>query len=464
MDSPSPPHARTAPAGSRASADHPLAANLSGETSTAGAGLVRFCVAAAIGGALTGLVGGAFRLVLERADEARDIFVAWAHQWPLFGWVFPVIAAAICAALARWIVRWAPAASGSGVQHVEAVMRGEAEPAPLRVLPAKFVGGALAIGSGLALGREGPTVQMGATIGISIARVLRATVDDLRAMQAATAGAGLAVAFNAPVGGALFVFEEVGRSVGLRLTLATLIACAAAVGVARVMLGDRPDFTVVSLASPSFVGLLPHLVLGAFLGALGAAYSRATLWGLNVFDRITMIPVELRAALVGGVVGLVAWFEPSLVGGGDRLNQEVLGAQVPLFTLVVIFVVRWFIGPWSYAAGTPGGLFAPLLLVGSAFGIVYGHIAQDLLPALAPQPLAFALVGMCAFFTAVVRAPLTGIVLITEMTATTTLLVPMLAACFAAMLVATVMGSEPIYDTLRARMLQTRSAAAKGSP
>jgi CIC family chloride channel protein len=133
---------------------------------------------------------------------------------------------------------------------------------------------------------------------------------------------------------------------------------------------------------------------------------------------------------------------------------------VPLLTLALIFLARWLIGPWSYAAGTPGGLFAPLLVVGSAFGALYGGIVHEFDPALAPQPLSFALVGMCAFFTAVVRAPLTGITLVVEMTATTTLLVPMLAACFASAAVATLVRSEPIYDTLRTRSTAIRSNSA----
>ena len=441
--------------------DIALTAAGASETPDNNGGLLRLGIAAALAGALAGLVGGTFRFVLARADDARDAFVAWAHQWPVIGWVIPVLAAALCAALARWTVRFAPAASGSGVQRVEAVMRGEAEPAGLRVLPAKFIGGTLAIGSGLALGREGPTVQMGATIGISIARWLRMSIDDLRTMQAATAGAGLGVAFNAPMGGAIFVFEEVARGLGQRLTLATLIACAVAIGVSRAMLGDQPDFIVAPLAPPPFASILAHLALGAILGVLGATYNRVTLWGLDLFDRVPVSPVELRAALVGGAIGLIAWFEPSLVGGGDRLNQEVLGGGVSLFALATIFAVRWLIGPWSYSAGTPGGLFAPLLLVGSAFGMMFGTVAKDVFPVLAPEPLVFAMAGMCAFFTAVVRAPLTGIILITEMTATTTLLMPMLAACFGAMVVATLLGSEPIYDTLRVRMLRAGSASAK---
>jgi CIC family chloride channel protein len=433
-----------------------------GESAESSDALLHLCVAAVVAGALTGLAGSAFRLVLAWAERTRADFAAWAHQWPDFGWLLPVLGAAMCAGLARWLVRFAPVASGSGVQHVEAVVRGEAEPAGLRVLPVKFVGGTLAIGSGLALGREGPTVQMGATIGVSIARWLRMGIDDVRTIQAAAAGAGLGVAFNAPIGGAVFVFEEVVRRFRLRVTLSTLIACAVAIGVSRIVLGDRPDFPVDPIAPPPFSGLAAHLLLGALLGALGAAYNRLTLWGLDLFDRLPVAPVELRAAMVGAGVGLLLWFAPSMVGGGDSINQDVLDGRVPLFSLTLIFLVRWLFGPWSYCAGTPGGLFAPLLLVGSAFGMVFGILTHDLLPSLAPQPLAFAIAGMAAFFTAVVRAPLTGIILIAEMTSTTTLMVPMLAACFAATIVATLLGSEPIYDSLRTRMVRRRDLGAPG--
>jgi CIC family chloride channel protein len=301
---------------------------------------------------------------------------------------------------------------------------------------------------------------MGATIGISLARWLRMGSDDLRTMQAATAGAGLGVAFNAPMGGAIFVFEEVARNFRVRLTIATLIACAAAIGVSRLVLGDRPDFAVAPIAPPPFSSVIPHLLLGAALGVLGAVYNRLTVAGLEMFDRLPVTPVELRAALVGGGVGLLVWFAPSFAGGGDVRNQAVLAGSVSSATLLVVFLVRWLVGPWSYSAGTPGGLFAPLLLVGSAFGLLFGNVVHDLLPSLAPQPVAFAIAGMAAFFTAVVRAPLTGIILIAEMTATTTLMVPMLAACFAATAVATALGSEPIYDTLRTRMLRGRRPVA----
>lgn len=408
---------------------------------------------ALFGGTLVGGVGVAFCYVLRLADQWRDVVITWAQQWPQWGWLIPVIGAAALVMVARWLVqRFAPVAAGSGVQHVEAVMQGEAEPAPVAVLPVKFIGGTLAIGSGLALGREGPTVQMGATLGALVARVFAFAVEDVRRMQSA-AGAGLAVAFNAPVGGVVFVFEELSRRFESRLMVATLAACGAAMAVARALLGDHPEFRVTASMPPVPVHLVVYLILGALLGALGAAYNKAVVRWLDLFAWFKRVPVTLRAAFVGATVGLVAWFEPRLAGGGERIVQQVLDGHFTLFGLVWLFAARWLLGPFSYSAGTPGGLFAPLLLVGAAFGALAGAALQPLFPNIMPPAQALIVVGMAAFFTAVVRAPLTGLILIVEMTATTTLLIPLLAACLTASLVPPLLGSTPIYDTLRQRML-----------
>jgi len=217
---------------------------------------------ALLGGTLVVGVGVVFCYVLQLADRWRDVVIIWAQQWPQWGWLIPVTSAAALVMLARWLVqRFAPVASGSGVQHVEAVMQGEAEPAPVAVLPVKFIGGTLAIGSGLALGREGPTVQMGATLGALVARVFAFAVEDVRRMQSAAAGVGLAVAFNAPMGGVVFVFEELSRRFESRLMVATLAACGAAMAVARALLGDHPGFLVTASMPPVPVHLAVYLIL-----------------------------------------------------------------------------------------------------------------------------------------------------------------------------------------------------------
>jgi CIC family chloride channel protein len=164
--------------------------------------------------------------------------------------------------------------------------------------------------------------------------------------------------------------------------------------------------------------------------------------------------VELRAALVGAAVGLLAWFAPDLVGGGDAITQRALAGTEAVGLLAGVFLLRFGLGAVSYAAGTPGGLFAPMLVLGAQIGLLFGIFYHQWFPDLAVNPTALSVVGMAAFFTAVVRAPLTGIILVTEMTASFTLLLPMLAACFTALLVPTLLGNPPIYDSLRERTLR----------
>ena len=184
---------------------------------------------------------------------------------------------------------------------------------------------------------------------------------------------------------------------------------------------------------------------------MGAAYTHAILGSLAVADLARWVPVAVRAALIGGLVGLLAWFAPQLVGGGDALTQQTLMNAGTLSAISLIFVLRFGLGPLSYAAGTPGGLFAPMLVLGAQIGVVFGRLCAEWFPDAAASPTAYAVVGMTAFFTAVVPAPLTGIALATEMTGSVNLLLPMLAACFGAMVVTNLLGIPPIYDLLRER-------------
>ncbi len=194
--------------------------------------------------------------------------------------------------------------------------------------------------------------------------------------------------------------------------------------------------------------------LGLFAGVLGAIYNHVLLDALDIADRMKRVPVELRAGLVGAAVGALAWFVPSLVGGGDGMTQNVLSGATPFTLLPLLFVIRLFLSCTSYAAGTAGGLFAPLLVLGAQMGFFFGALFYPHLDGPNVHAILFAVVGMAALFTAVVRAPLTGIILVTEMTGSSTELLPMLAACFPAMALATLIGGPPIYDSLKERTLR----------
>ncbi len=413
--------------------------------------LVGLALVSLIVGASSGLLGAVFRLALARGDFLRGEVVGWAHGRAA-GLLFVVGACACATAAATWLVqRFAPTASGSGIPQVEAVLEGKESPARSRLIGVKFAGGLLAMGSGLALGREGPTVQMGASIGNVLARLFPCGPDDSRVLMAAGAGAGLATAFNAPIAGAVFVLEELVRRFDTRIAIAALGASAAAIGVARIFLGDAPDFHVAAQPYPGFGTALVHILLGAVAGLFGIVYNRAILGALATADRLRTWPPELRAAAVGAAVGLLAWFAPDLVGEGDPLTQRALAGTMALSAALLVFVVRFGLGPLSYAAGTPGGLFAPMLVLGAQIGLLFAAACGSLVPDLTPTPTSLAIVAMAAFFTAVVRAPLTGIVLVTEMSGSLTLMLPMLAACFAAMAVPTWLDNPPIYDSLARR-------------
>jgi len=427
-------------------------------------GSVHICVTAIVAGVLIGFVGGAFRWCLQTADDLRIDFVDWAHKLPGPGWLVPMAAAAAGATLAALIVRWEPLAAGSGIQHVEAVFRGDARPPLIRLLPAKFVGGVLSIGSGLVLGREGPTVHMGAAIGAEAARRARLPDSEVRMMQTALGGAGLAVAFNAPIGGTLFTLEEVTKSFRVKTVLATLFSAVTAVGCSRLVLGNHTDFQVVPVGAPALAWLPLFVVFGLLTGCLGAVYNGLVLWFLDHVAAIRRIPTLAKAAVIGAIIGLAMFVSPLAVGGGELLTQQILsGHHIILSVVIGYLAVRFVAGPLSYSAAVPGGIFAPLLAVGALWGLLFVGGFNAVWPGDTTQlAVPMALVGMAAFFGATVRAPVTGLVLVAEMTATTEVLVPMMAATAGAVLAAYVVGSPPIYDSLRERMPDEASIEGRG--
>lgn len=420
--------------------------------------LLAFILVAALIGALTGVVAVGFKVSLHLVGRWRNELIAWGHgHW--YGLPLLLVVCGSAAAAAAALVRCVePHADGSGIPRVEAVVAGRTEFGRSRILPVKFLGGVLSIGAGLALGREGPLVQMGGNVAITVGRIGRRSRADLRVLVAAGAGAGLSTTFNAPIAGGVFVLEELLKHFHPRTTLATLAAAAAGFLTSRLLLPDEPDLPIAALAAPRIQEAPWVLLVGLVCGLGGVLYNKMLLGGLQTADRLR-IPVELRAGSIGVGVGLLAWWLPTMVGGGDNLTVDALAAHGTILTVLGVLVLRAVIGAICYASGTPGGLFAPSLVLGSHCGLLVGLVAVALTPHHAPQPAALALVGLAAFFTSSVRAPVTGIILATEMTRTTVVLPPMLGACAVAMLVAMMLKCRPIYDALADRSVRAAELA-----
>lgn len=405
-------------------------------------------------GLLAGLVAVAFRAALEWLDALRGTIVAAAHAHPLWGFPALVAFAACGAAVAVGLVSAiAPEASGSGIPHVKAVLLGLRPLRAARLLGVKFVGGCTGIGAGLALGREGPTVQMGAAAGELVSRWLATTARERRTLVAAGAGAGLAAAFNAPLAGLVFVLEEIQRDFAPGVFAAALVASATADVTTRVLLGQLPVFHFAQSTIPPLSALPISLLIGVTCGVFGVAFNRTLVWSLDRFQALGNRPRWVYAGAIGAAVGCVTWFVPQAVGGGNGLVLETLQGQVAWWALPFHFSLRFVLTMASYGCGAPGGIFAPLLVLGSEIGLAFGELGHWIAPAVVDFAPTFAVVGMAACFAAIVRAPLTGIVLIVEMTGNYALVLSLLVACLTAYGVADFLGDEPVYEALLERDL-----------
>jgi CIC family chloride channel protein len=410
---------------------------------------------AAFVGACAGAIALLFRAALAGMDTLRMNMIEWSHRFPFWGWIFPLLftllGAGISVALTR---RFAPEASGSGIPHLEAVLHRFRNLEWRRVLPVKFVGGILAIGSGLALGREGPTVQMGGTMGDAVSGWLKVSPRERLTLISAGAGAGLAAAFNAPLSGLVFVLEEVRRDFQPIVFGAAFVAAAVADIVARLGSNQFPVFSVPNYAIPPLPSLPIFALLGVVAGGLGVLFNRSLLMTINRYARIPPRFTIPAAMVSGGLVGLIGWFSPLVIGSGHNLAESALRGEILLAAIPFLFLIRFVLTNISYGSGAPGGIFAPLLVLGALIGLAVGQIAHNLAPVIVPTPAVFAVVGMAAYFTAIVRAPLTGIMLIVEMTGNYSQMLALLVSCFCAYAVAELLDDLPIYEALLERDLE----------
>jgi CIC family chloride channel protein len=305
----------------------------------------------------------------------------------------------------------------------------------------------------MALGREGPTVQMGGAVGDAISGWLKVSPRERLILISAGAGAGLAAAFNAPLSGLIFVLEEVRRDFQPIVFGAVFVAAAIADIVTRIGSGQFPVFAVPSYPMPPLTSLPIFALLGVIAGLFGVLFNRGLLTAISLYARLPDRFVLPAAAITGGVIGLVGWFSPLMLGSGHTLAETTLKGDLLLAAIPLFFIIRFLLTTTSYGSGAPGGIFAPLLVLGALIGLALGQIANYLAPAIVPIPAVFAVVGMAAYFTAIVRAPLTGIMLIVEMTGNYSQMLPLLVACFCAYAVAEFMKDLPIYEALLERDL-----------
>lgn len=405
-------------------------------------------------GIAAGLVASGFRAALIGIEALRLRFLAQLGSPG--GVIFSIAFGIIAGALAVWLVkRFCPEATGSGIPHLKSVLHGERSLRWHRVLWVKFLGGIAAIGGGMALGREGPTIQMGGATALGIAQLLRvkAGEGERKALISAGAGAGLSAAFNAPLAGVIFVLEELQGNFTPVVFVAAFLASVSADVVGRVLMGELPVLPLHAVVAPTLSALPVAALVGVIAGFAGVLFNTCLLGSLDVQERLQKMPAWALGGLAGIVIGLVGGFFPSLVGSGNNLVEAAVTGVLVTRGLLLLLATRFLLTLISYGSGAAGGIFAPILVLGSIGGLWIGRMGQIVVPDWIPHPEVFAILGMGALLTAIVRAPLTGIVLMVELTGEYAFMLPLLVSCLIAYGVAEGMKSPPIYEALRLRAL-----------
>lgn len=406
-------------------------------------------------GLVAGLIASAFRLSLEKAEHFRESSLATLPPW--IALIVAVSGGTLAGGTGLWLVRrFAPEAAGSGIPHLKSVLSGEIKMRWTRLLPVKFLAGILSIGGGLALGREGPTVQMGGAAGLMTASWFRikSGFGERKALISAGAGAGLAAAFNAPLAGVIFVLEELQGNFTPVVFVAAFLASVIADVVSRLLVGTSPVFHLRELPIMNLQELPLALLLGVLAGFAGIVFNRSLLGSLNFADRFSRSQ-WIPGAIAGAIVGFAGWMMPGLAGGGGTMADKAISGDFALGLLPLLLLSRFALTMISYGSGSAGGIFAPMLVIGALGGSLFGLSVEAVAPSFLAHPQAFALLGMGALFTAVVRAPLTGIVLMVEMTGQYEFMLPLLVSCLSAYGIAEAFRAPAIYEALRHRSQPT---------
>ncbi len=423
--------------------------------------ILYFYMVAIIVGMLTGVAGSYLILAVHEVNRLISGGFAYVLEkgWSV-GWASAIVSMLMVYVSWLMVKHIAPEAAGSGVQEIEGTLENKRPIHWLRLLPVKFFGGILALSSQLVVGREGPTIQIGGNLGAMVSSFFKFPTHERDALISAGAAAGLATAFNAPLAGMLFILEEMRGKFKFTYTnfSGVTIACVVSVIFLHCIIGSQPAIEMTTFKLPSIHSLWFFLLFGLIVGFVGLLFNVTLMKSLTRTDKFQPRTRRMFVLSVGALIGYTAYAYPDMVGGGYLIIERSLEIY-PSFSMVLIWVViRFILTMLSYNVGTPGGIFAPMLALGTLLGIAMAHAIFLVEEDGSIHYGMFAVAGMGALFAAVVRAPVTGIVLVVEMTQNYSMILPLMVTCLTATKVVELTGTEPIYTQLLDRTLRKQAA------
>ena len=411
-------------------------------------------------GGIAGFVVILYRMILEFAGEALQRILSFIGHHPvrIAGWFLILL---LLAWIVGKLVTAEPMIPGSGIPQLEGEMIGKFDQNWWKVIGGKFLGGFLCLLGGMALGREGPSIQLGAMAGKGVSKGLERGKTEEKFLLTCGASAGLAAAFHAPLAGVMFSLEEVHKNFSVSVLLSVMASSLTADFLATTVFGMTPvfNFEIVKTLPLQYYGMI--LLLGAILGVLGAFYNWFTLKVQSLYNRAGFLNTTKKLMIPFICAGLLGVTEPELLGSGHALIQYLTNVDVLLGTVIFILISRFIFSAVCFGSGAPGGIFFPLLVLGGFIGGVFATVGVQYFGMDVVYINNFVLLSMAGYFSAIVRAPLTGIILIFEMTGSLTQMLSLSIVSIVAYIVATLLKSKPIYESLLERLLNKQETEAQ---
>jgi CIC family chloride channel protein len=400
-----------------------------------------FLILALVIGALTGLAVVAFIVLTERMG--MRLYPPGGSPWRRL--LFPAVGSL---GIGYFLFRYFPYARGSGVPQTKAALYAREGRITLRTVLGKFFCTSATLACGIPLGREGPAVQVGAGIASVLGRRLGLRPEKVKALLPVGAAAAIAAAFNTPIAAVLFSLEEIVGDLHAPVLGSVVLASATSWMVLRLLLGNNPLFKVPQYQLVHPLEFAVYAVLGIAGGLISVAFTKLLLGMRERFLRAPSKTIWFQPVAGGLLVGLMGWFVPQVLGVGYGYVGDALNGTMALKLMLWLVLLKLLAVTVSYAAGNAGGIFGPSLFIGAMLGGSVGTFAHRYFPAYTATPGAYALVGMGAVFAGIVRAPMTSVLMIFEMTQDYAVIVPLMIANLVSLFIASRLQRKPIYDEL----------------
>ena len=407
-------------------------------------------------GLISGLLVVFFKVSINKLFEFIQNFISQfdlSHKLL----IFPLITTLGGLISGVLVFKFAPETKGSGIPFVKMVMARMGNITRVRTIVVKFLAGVAGIGTGLSLGREGPSVQLGAGAGALVGKIFKMKGTDQGKLIAAGAGSAIGATFNAPIAGTIFVLEELVNKFSASLLFPVLVATVTASSVARHFLGNNPSFTIPYITHDlSFEGISVCIILGIVAGFLGVAFAKIIYKNNEFFEKMDKIPNWLKPAIAGFGIGVIGIFIPYVLGSGNLSVDLLLQHKLALSVVVLVFAVKFFVTSFCFGSGAAGGIFLPMLMLGSFLGYIVASIFNMF--GFHVDVVVMAMIGMGAFLASVARTPITAVVMVFEMTAGYTHILPIMLSAAIADLIAEKLNHRPIYASLIVNQVKSQEA------